>query len=396
MKKIIIFALTLLFTLSWVTMPVAASNQNDQRFTPYMSVGSYTDSAIKNIEDWVKIYKPNLFNEEQGHYMLMSYLDPNVQQQRYLIIYYPVYKNMTTTSNMYYSHDGQSNSGRVQCKVSGTSGGSNNTYVNQWDCTGNGAGQAYQQPVAVVNNTVDWAYHLNYKSASGTYIPEASKIEVSSYNGVEKTTVEPIVYYFNDKGVHDKTIKMSTSIQGYKPKPIFGNVTVWDNTWSLLKLDWAWARSGYSLSEELTNDREFQRQENEKTRNDIKETNKSVKEVDKTLNDSSVDTSSGGGFFDGFESNSYGLTSIITSPLVLIKSLVNQGCTDISAPLPYVETNVNLPCMTPIYKEHFGGFFDVYQLVIGGFISYRIAVDVFAMVKGFKDPENDKIEVLDL
>lgn len=130
--------------------------------------------------------------------------------------------------------------------------------------------------------------------------------------------------------------------------------------------------------------------------NSNEKTQEAIKDVENTIKDDSVDTSAGGGFFEGFESDSYGLTSIITSPLQMIKSIANQGCSPISAPLPYVDQSLTLPCMTPIYTQNFGGFFTMYQIIMQGFISYKIAIDIFAMVKGMKDPESDKVEVLDL
>jgi hypothetical protein len=52
--------------------------------------------------------------------------------------------------------------------------------------------------------------------------------------------------------------------------------------------------------------------------------------------------------------------------------------------------------MTAIYNKHFGSIFTLYQTITTGFIAYWVAVRIFALIKGFKDPEDDKIEVMDL
>ena len=52
--------------------------------------------------------------------------------------------------------------------------------------------------------------------------------------------------------------------------------------------------------------------------------------------------------------------------------------------------------MTEIYESKFSSIYNLWKIVSFGIVSYLIAIDIFHIVKGFKDPESDKVEVLDL
>ena len=113
--------------------------------------------------------------------------------------------------------------------------------------------------------------------------------------------------------------------------------------------------------------------------------------------DTSEADNSASSFFSNFTTqDNGGISSIITAPLSAISGLVNSTCTQIELPLPYVNTTVILPCMSAIYTEHFGSLFTLYQTIIFGAVAYRILLSIFAMIQGFKNPDNDRIEVVDL
>ena len=65
-------------------------------------------------------------------------------------------------------------------------------------------------------------------------------------------------------------------------------------------------------------------------------------------------------------------------------------------PLPYVNKTLDLPCMSSIYSQYFGSFFTLYQTITFGIIAYWVCVRIFNLVKDFKNPDHDEIEVLDL
>ena len=115
-----------------------------------------------------------------------------------------------------------------------------------------------------------------------------------------------------------------------------------------------------------------------------------------TDDDSSGATGEAGNFFNNFTTNTHGLTGIITAPLSAIQSLTSQSCSPLVLPLPFVNQNLTLPCMRPIYDQHFGSFMQIYDVITLGIISYWVMVRIFSLVKDFKNPEHDEVEVLDL
>ena len=141
------------------------------------------------------------------------------------------------------------------------------------------------------------------------------------------------------------------------------------------------------------------------TAESVEEVNQAVEEVQQeiqqtqdtiTNEDTTGAESSASGFFNDFETETFGLTSIITAPLNAINSLINSSCNNLILPLPFIDKNLTLPCMNTIYSNYFNGFFDLYQLITTGLISYYVIVRIFNLVKDFKNPEHDEIEVMDL
>lgn len=126
-------------------------------------------------------------------------------------------------------------------------------------------------------------------------------------------------------------------------------------------------------------------------------TNK-IDDVQHSLTDDNVDgaDNSASNFFSNFQTDTYGLSSIITAPLNLIESLTSTTCQDLVLPLPFVNKNLTLPCMTKIYQQNFGTFFTIYQTITFGIISYWVIVRIFNLIKDFKNPDHDEIEVMDL
>lgn len=112
--------------------------------------------------------------------------------------------------------------------------------------------------------------------------------------------------------------------------------------------------------------------------------------------DSSQATNDASSFFSSFSTNTHGLTGIITAPLNAIQSLSSQTCSPLVLPLPFINEDLTLPCMRSIYTQYFGDFMTLYDIITLGIISYWVMVRIFGLVKDFKNPEHDEIEVLDL
>lgn len=131
---------------------------------------------------------------------------------------------------------------------------------------------------------------------------------------------------------------------------------------------------------------------NQANSNAINDLNDNIKDDD--IGDATQD---GADFILDFDTNTFGLTSIVTAPLNLIQSLTSSTCSELELPLPFLNNKkLKLPCMTSIYQNTFGSLFTMYQTITFGIIAYWVCVRIFNQVKDFKNPEHDEIEVVDL
>lgn len=126
--------------------------------------------------------------------------------------------------------------------------------------------------------------------------------------------------------------------------------------------------------------------------------NNSITDVNDSINDDNVSGANEKAkeLFTNFTTNNHGLTGVITAPLDLIRNLASNTCNQLVLPLPFVNENLTLPCLSSIYQQYFPSFLTIYQVVVSALVGYKICISIFFMVKGFKDPGEDKIEVLDL
>ena len=128
------------------------------------------------------------------------------------------------------------------------------------------------------------------------------------------------------------------------------------------------------------------------------QTNTKLDNIDTSINSSN--TSGGESAADDLKNNSAfqdntGLTSIVTAPLSMINSLTSS-CTPIRLPIPYLDTTIELPCIGDLLSSKMGELIQLVKVVINGYICYLIGLDMFKIVKHAKDPNDDRIEVLDL
>lgn len=138
--------------------------------------------------------------------------------------------------------------------------------------------------------------------------------------------------------------------------------------------------------------------EMKKQTEEMKKQTEEQKKTNDTLKDDNTQQAqdSAGGFFNDFTTDTHGLTAIITAPLSLISSITSKSCSPLVLPLPYVDKDLTLPCMGAIYSNYFGSFLSIYQLITFGIVAYWVCVRIFNLVKDFKNPDHDEIEVLDL
>ncbi len=115
-----------------------------------------------------------------------------------------------------------------------------------------------------------------------------------------------------------------------------------------------------------------------------------------TSSDTSSAENKGSSFFENFEDKDYGLSDVITMPLSFIQKISSGTCTPLTMPIPFVKYDLTLPCMSEIYSSYFGDILKIYQTITFGIIAYGICINIFATVRGFKNPDEDRVEVLDL
>ena len=115
---------------------------------------------------------------------------------------------------------------------------------------------------------------------------------------------------------------------------------------------------------------------------------------------SNDDISTASNDFDSFirnmNPNTHGLSDIVTAPLRLVSALTSSTCSPLRIPLPFVDSDVVLPCMVPIYQQYFGQWFSLYQLITTGVIAYWVSINFFRIIKNILNPTDDKVEVYDL
>lgn len=131
---------------------------------------------------------------------------------------------------------------------------------------------------------------------------------------------------------------------------------------------------------------------------DIAGVQSSVDDLNSNINNDNVNgaSSQASSFFNNFTTNTHGLTGIITAPLSAIASITSATCSPLVIPLPFVDEDLTLPCMRTVYEQFFGDFITLYDVIVTGIIAYWIMVRIFALVKDFKNPEHDEIEVMEL
>lgn len=154
----------------------------------------------------------------------------------------------------------------------------------------------------------------------------------------------------------------------------------------------------YSAGEIGISNVNFDVDSNESINSNIKDTNNTIKDTNDTIKDDNVDssTSQGSSFFNDFQSGDVGsLTDIVSLPLDYISHL-NDSCTPFVIPAGSLG-NITIPCLSSIWsKTSFANVINTASVLINGFICYKLLLNLFYFFKDLKDPDNDKVEVMDL
>ena len=126
------------------------------------------------------------------------------------------------------------------------------------------------------------------------------------------------------------------------------------------------------------------------------ETNDKLDDLNDSINNDDISgaTSTGNDFFDNFNSSDNGgISGIITAPLNAINAMLNGTCQPLST--TFKGKTISLQCGTDMWDK-LSGIRDFLNLVLGGLLCYRICLKIFHIVQNLKNPDNDKVEVMNL
>lgn len=132
------------------------------------------------------------------------------------------------------------------------------------------------------------------------------------------------------------------------------------------------------------------KQATDKIQEETKKTNDTLNDDDTTEADSKIS-----GFFDDFNDNSHGLSSIVTAPLNAVNAMLTTTCTAPTA--TYKNSTFSFPCGSILWEQEGASALKTFiNLIYGGLICYGIVKSLFKDVNDLKNPENDKVEVMNL
>lgn len=132
----------------------------------------------------------------------------------------------------------------------------------------------------------------------------------------------------------------------------------------------------------------------------INSTNSKLDEVNGSINNS--DVSGANSDLNNFTENELfkdntGILAIIQAPINMLNSITSATCSPLSLPIPYLNVNLDIPCLSTIFAKHISSeFLTLLKLAINGFIIYKVLCSLAMDIHNYKDPDSDKLEVLDL
>lgn len=133
--------------------------------------------------------------------------------------------------------------------------------------------------------------------------------------------------------------------------------------------------------------------EQQQTNDKQDQTNDKLDDLNSSLKNSDVDTNSS--FFSNFTTTDHGISGIITAPLRAINKLTS-ACQPVT--FSVLEEPIELPCGDTLFwnKEGVQSFRLIWNILVGGPILFALLKKLFKVVESLKNPDDDRIEVMDL
>lgn len=122
-----------------------------------------------------------------------------------------------------------------------------------------------------------------------------------------------------------------------------------------------------------------------------------INNINDSINDSNVSGAidNGTDFFNNFQLEDNGnLSTIFTAPFRLLNAIISGNCTSLI--INIWGSDVSIPCGSIFWSNFPESIINLYNLFVGGFISYYSLVDLYHHIKNLKDPDVDRIDVIDL
>lgn len=132
----------------------------------------------------------------------------------------------------------------------------------------------------------------------------------------------------------------------------------------------------------------------------INSSNQKIDEVNGSINNS--DVSGANSDLNNFTENelfkdSTGILAIIQAPINMLNSITSATCSPLTLPIPYMNFDIKIPCLSTVLSKHFSSeLLTLLKLAINGFIIYKVLCSLVMDIHSYKDPDSDKLEVLDL
>lgn len=132
----------------------------------------------------------------------------------------------------------------------------------------------------------------------------------------------------------------------------------------------------------------------------INSSNQKIDEVNGSINNS--DVSGANSDLNNFTENelfkdSTGILAIIQAPINMLNSITSATCSPLTLPIPYMNFDIKIPCLSTVFSKHFSSeLLTLLKLAINGFIMYKVLCSLVMDIHSYKDPDSDKLEVLDL
>lgn len=90
------------------------------------------------------------------------------------------------------------------------------------------------------------------------------------------------------------------------------------------------------------------------------------------------------------------LLEFLKLPFNWLKSLSKDNCTSLTIPFPYTNSNFEIPCLSSIFSNVLGNFFNIFVFLISALYVYRITLSNINCITEVLDPQDDKLEVIEL